>query len=123
MELKNKDGQLFRIVRRGYDPAQVLECIEEMATTFQKNEEYHKAFQEVLRDEYRKLRRKCDEGEECQRELALRLKAAEEKNRLLTRRLRPLSTINDEFGEIVWDGMKENTKESASPPIVLPESI
>ncbi len=113
MSKRESDLQLFRLVRRGYDPRQVLSCIKEMTETFKQSEDWHTQFQEALREEYLILRLQSEEDKKCLVEAKAQLRALKMENQQLRRRL-------------VWEGKDEMAAEetaapaSASPPDGLP---
>ena len=65
----NNQLRLFRLVRKGYDPEEVLDCFWDLVQAFSQREKTHDIVQSKYLDEIMKLKIAVNEGQLCIQEL------------------------------------------------------
>lgn len=87
--MKKDQLRLFRVVRKGYDPEEVLECFWDIVTAFSTREkQYSKAEEAYLRENI-ELKTQVDEGQACIRSLQDQVEQLRRENMKLGQRPPP----------------------------------
>lgn len=87
--MKKDRLRLFRMVRKGYDPEEVLECFWDIVTAFSTREKQHTRAEEIFIRENMELKIKIDEGQACIKSLQSQLEQLTKENIRLSLRLAP----------------------------------